>query len=81
MESLSISSTGSESSSWWLEGSAGSMLSMRVIRRSSGAKRRWSIQRFTHSVRTIASARIRNDQRWSSIVQVEARGEARGEEG
>ena len=69
-DSLSISSTGSPSSgSWWLAGSAGSMPSIRLIRRSSGAKRRWSIHRFTHSVRTIASARIRNDQRWSETVR------------
>ncbi len=68
-DSLSISSTGSWSGRWWLDGSAGSMPSIRLISRSSGANRRWSIHRFTHSVSTIASARIRNVQRWSETVR------------
>ena len=55
-------------------------LDLGSIRRSSGRKRRWSIHRFVQSVSTIASARIRNSQRWSLRAEVEARGDARGEQ-
>ena len=68
-ERRSISSTGSRSKVSSGDGAAGSIASIRSIRRSSGRKRRCSIQRLVHKVRTIASARIRNCQRWSEIVR------------
>ena len=65
----SISSTGSGSPSENVAGSAGSIVSIRSIRCSSGRKRRCSIQRLTQSVSMIESARIKNDQRWSATVR------------
>ena len=71
----SISFTGSPAS-WTLAGAAGSMRSIRSIRCSSGAKRCWSIHRFTQKVRTSTSARIRSWPALSPPRAVEAGHEA-----
>ena len=73
--SLSISSTGSPAS-WKVEGSDGSIISIRSIRCSRGANRRWSIHRFTQKESTITRARTRNCQRsseeWSTAETMAA---------